>query len=680
MVAPTPAVTTTLPVCATGTRQCPDGRFVGRNPYRNCEFYECPTELDKTPPVITDFEISPAKVPVKSEVRINCNARDEKALDRSEIVIYTPSGRTDIFASVGGRGYFADQEGVYTVSCKARDRSGNANERTQTFFVFSGPAAGAKQACPGECCAFENDYEDKFCASGLRCENRACKKIEYGEQPPTEEIAGVTTVRQILDAPGRFENKVVKVVGNIVTSSCAEGSSGSGGGGFGSPAPKVVNTATARDIVTGRATAVAQAQRPIEAGKCFPFQIDDGTGRIGLVGFGGSTAGQKIELKGVVRTYEFGGGIVPFLKVEGRSDFQERREEPAQFAQPMPFYTGSEGGNQECFKVVRKYAIRLAHNKDVKNVIKEDRDELWNYLDQNHQDTVSKLTETCRDEPEIVTDYLSRAVENEISKSINYGFEGGVGQQSVQPTGSFEGGRTGAPPANVVPIVVVTRDVSNAQIEELRAASGVSFGGPLPVEAINRLTVIRMPAHRDNIEKIRGLPFVEDVKVDSVNLVVHGEDVNEAFETRSLGRYEIPKDDILKKLEVIKSLAVKDDDQILLSSGQDSIIQSTSSLEDFENLTKQRGVGYTFGWLLGAAAEQEKKDAAFLGEQVAQLEDIITTLETVASGTDDITIKANLGEQVDILKKQVEGLKKESETKNKNAGGILALIRNLFGG
>ncbi|MBI3413617.1 MAG: hypothetical protein HY051_06110, partial [Candidatus Aenigmarchaeota archaeon] len=501
-------------------------------------------------------------------------------------------------------------------------------------------------------------------------------------------------------------------------------------------------TVTARDIVTGRATASSGSGGggggPSSGGgsggggggfaspdrnKCFPFFVNDGTGRIDLVGFGSNVDDRKIELRGVVRTYDSAGEIVPFLKVEGRSD--QRGGSPQ--TEVMPVFSQRQSKNmEECFRNVRKYAIRLTHNEEVQNAFKKNRD-LWNYIDINHQDTVSKLAGVCEEEPEIVTDYLSRAVQNEISKNMNYGFEGGresfergipsdaccpdfmsycsAGQTPCCPADKVNcppdvrvcgpnekaccpnnmrkcgsgGPQGGAQPSNVVPIIVVMRDVSNTQLDELRKASGISFNGPMPIEPLDKLTIVRMPASKDNIDTIRSLPFVEDVKVDSVNLIVY-KDVNKAFESKRLEKFEIPRDDILKKLEVIKSLAGEDDDQVSLSESQDSILQASNSLDEFENETSKRGLGYTLSWVLGAAAEQERKDAQFLNDQITQLENTIKTLDAVASSTDDITIKASLKEQVDILKMQADGLKKEAENKKKNAGGILALIRNLFGG
>ncbi len=645
---------------------------MSRNRYKQCEFYECPSGGDTTRPVITRFEITPTKVPARSEVQIICTASDER-LDRVEILIFTPSGRTDAFAAVDGRGYFADQQGIYKVYCKARDMSGNTDERTQTFFTQTGYAT--KSSCPGECCIFENDYEDKFCGSGSKCENRRCEKAEERSED-SKEIPGITTVSQIIESPGKFENFVVTVAGVIGRDPCAAGGYDPRGsaGGTGTPAP-----VSARDLVTGRATAATKtsAAETMPEQKCFPFFIADSTGKIGLIGFGASPENKKETLKGVVRSYEINGKQIPFIKVEGRSEFEGKRDEFTT-TEVMPVFAQKpfeENRKTEiCFKTVRKYAIRLTHNEEVQNAFKKNRD-LWNYIDQNHQDVVSKLAETCGEEPEIAADYLSRAVQNEISKNQNYGFDerrefqafgGGIPSETRQP--------------NVVPIIVVTRDVSNAQIEELRRVSGAQFSGPMPVEVINKLTIIRMPAMKENVDAIKKLSFVEDVKVDSVNLIVN-EDVRKSFESKPpLDKFEIPRDDLLKKLEAIKSLSGKDDDQASLSESQDSIIQASSSLDEFENETGKRGLGYTLSWVLGAAAEQEKKDAEFLNNQITQLESTIRTLDAVALSTEDITIKASLKEQIDVLKTQTEGIRKEAEAKKKNAGGFLALIRNLFGG
>ncbi len=655
-----PTVTSTVPqVCAQDVKQCSDGGFVGRNPQKNCEFYQCAAESsDKTPPVISALSIAPDKIQIRSEVRIHCKAADEKAMDRTEIIILTPSGKTDIFANVEGRGYFADQQGVYKVLCKARDMSGNVAELTQAFFVYS----SSKQSCPGECCTFEDKFEDKFCGAGLKCEKNTCQKIEDHKET-IREIPGITTIRQILNAPQKFENAIVKIVGVLEKGKCDITAETVNAVGI------KTGVKTAKEIATGKATAtktIAAAQPSKESEKCFPFFINDGTGRIGLIGFGGNMDNRKIELKGVVKTYEISGTAVPILKVEGHSESGPTAE-PVETAVRPVFATSDKNQNtEECHRNVRKYAIRLTHNKDVQKVVK-DSDDLWNYLDANYQAVISDISANCKEEPEISNDYLMRAIQNEISKNANYGSQNQIAapSQTTDP--------------NVVPLIIVMRDVSNTHLEDLKKASGLELAGALNVEPLDKLTIIRMPAIRENVDAIRKLEFVEDVKVNSVVLLAGG-DVTKTSAPRVSEKLELSKNEILKNLEAIKSLSQKDDEQVSLSASQDAIIQSSDSLQSFDNQTKQRGIGYTLGWLLGAAAAQEKNDASFLNGQVTQLQNTIKTLEGVSAGTDDITIKTSLKEQVEILKTQAESLKKEAETKNKNAGGILALIKNMIGG
>ncbi len=644
---------------------------MSRNPYNRCDFYDCPSPKNNIPPVITQFEISNTQVKLRETVNWKCVAYGESSTLRNiELVVFTPSGKTETFGLRTGNfddSFIANEEGVNSAYCRATDTYGNvAKKGPVTFSVHRD--SDMRQACQTECCVFEEKFEDKFCEAGLKCEGRKC--IEIGERKDwTREVQGITSVRSILESPAKFNDAMVTVVGLVERGKCAEAASSVAA----KPAiaAQIVKKefATAKDVVTGRATAVAntkaaQITTQPAANKCFPFHINDGSGSLGLMGFGGSTKNEKIELKGVVKTYEASGQIIPFLKVEGRSD-AGKTIKPLPVEQATPFYTNSGGDRQECFKLVLKYAIRLKYNKDAKNAAKAD--ELWNYLDTNHQDVISKIAAACNEEPEMSTEQLSRAIGSELSKETSYGSAMGVAQttSSARP--------------NIISLVIVTRDVSNSQIEELRKASGMAFSGPLPVETINKLAIIRMPALEGSIGAIKKLSFVEDVKVDSVNMAVY-QDVNMAFKQRELRTLEIPKDELLKKLEVIKSLTATENDQVLLSAGQDSIIQSSDSLETFENETKQRGVGYSLSWFIGLAAEQERKDASFLDAQAEQLANTIKTLEAVAGSTEDITIKSNMNEQIALLKKQAGGLKKEAETKSRNSGGLLSLLKNLLGG
>ncbi len=611
-----------------------------------------------------------------------CVAYGESSKLRNiELAVFTPSGKTEIFGmrmgiTPGGTDNFdgsftANEEGVNSAYCRATDMYGNVAKRGPVTFSVHG-GSGMRQACQTECCAFEEKFEDKFCEAGLKCDNRRCVKIEE-RKDWISEVQGVTSVRDILESPKKFEDAMVTVAGVVERNSCGEAAVPMA---TKQTATQIAKTepVTAKDIVTGRATA-SSASKPaaqtaqIAREKCFPFSIRDNSGSLGLIGFGVSTNGGKIELRGVVKNYESSGKIIPFLKVEGHSEAEKpssiEQTTPSYAGSEAPFYTNYESGKQECFKLILKYAIRLKYNKDAQRAAKSG--ELWNYLDTNHQDTISKISASCKEEPEISTEQLSRAVESELSKEISYGSSMGPSQATV------------AAQSNVMPLIIVTRDISNAQIEELRKASGVAFSGPLPIEAIDKLTVIRMPALKDNIESIKKLSFVEDLKVDSVNMAVY-QDVNQAFEQRKLGTYELPKEELLKKLEVIKSLTPGENDQVLLSTGQDSIIQSSSSLETFESETKQRGIGYSLSWFIGLAAEQEKKDASFLSAQAEQLANTIKTLETVTDSTEDITIKSNMNEQITVLKKQADGLRKEAETKSRNSGGLLALLKNLVSG
>lgn len=654
-------------------KQCSDGQYVGRNPSNRCEFYECP-QASGGYPEVTSFEISPQKVHKNTEVKLRCAGKRENTAN-TEIIITSPSGGSGRIASSAWEAagtYLAGEEGVYTAYCKVTDKSGGvAKLGPSTFAAVSGQT---RQACNSECCVFEDKFEDKFCGAGFKCESRKCEKVEQ----PTEkfrEVPGITEIKRILESPAKFENLIVTVYGAIERGACATG-------GYGSSAA----TTSATEMATGRVTAAQGGGAPLiqktapvpviaqktaassmaSEQKCFPFIIHDGTGKLGLVGFGGNAEGRKTELKGVVRVYESGNGIIPFLKVEGRSDFDQPQTQIAPVAVPQ-FSQPQNAKTEECFKIVRKYAIRLAHNEEAKKAFKDGKD-LWNYLDVNHQDIVSKLADACKDESEIVTEYLSRNLQSEFSKNVNYGYESRESQPAAQQTAT-----------NAVPIIVVTRDISNTQLDDLRKISGVSFNGPMPIEPLDKLTIVRMIALKENIDAIKKLPFVEDVKIDSINIIVH-EDINKAFEQRPVEKFNISKDEILKKLEVIKSLSSNDDAQASLSESQDSVLQTSNSLEEFENETNKRGLGYTLGWILGAAAEQEKNDAEFLNRQVTQLENTISTLQTVSSSTEDITIRASLAEQVNILKKQAEVLKKEAESKSRNSGGILALIRNMFGG
>ncbi len=652
---------------------------MNRNPYNRCEFYECPaTGKGSIPPVITRFEISNTQVKLHETVDWKCVAYGESSKLRNiELIVFTPSGKTEIFGmhmgiTQGGTDNFdgsftANEEGVNSAYCRATDMYGNVEKRGPvTFSVHSG--SGMRQACRTECCVFEEKFEDKFCGAGLKCENRKCVKIEE-QQEWIKDIQGITSVSSILESPAKFNDAMVRIAGLVEKGKCDEAVYSTAAKPAAAAQAVKNEAATAKDIVTGRAIAATnvkaiQVTKQPMANKCFPFYISDGSGSLGLMGFGGDTNNKKIELKGIVKTYESSGQTTPFLKVEGRSDIGEIKK-PLPAEQAPPFYTNPEAGKRECFKLILKYAIRLKYNKDAKNAAKAD--DLWNYLDTNHQDTISKIAAVCKEEPEMSTEQLSRAIESELSKETNYGPATGMTQttSTAQPS--------------VIPLIIVTRDVSNAQIEELRKAAGTAFSGPLPVEVINKLTIIRMPAMKDNIESIKKLSFVEDIKVDSVNMAVH-QDTDQSYEQKDLRTFEIPKDELLKKLEVIKSLTPSESDQVLLSEGQDSIIQSSDSLGTFENETRQRGIGYSLSWFIGLAAEQEKKDANFLNAQSEQLANTIKTLQDVSDSTEDITIKSNMNEQIAILKKQANGLKKEAGIKSKNSGGLLSLLKNLLGG
>ncbi|MBI2085229.1 MAG: hypothetical protein HYT71_01815 [Candidatus Aenigmarchaeota archaeon] len=653
-----PVTSTTPRVCTQDVKQCSDGNFVSRNPNNNCEFNNCPEIKVYRPPKISNFVMSPEKVQKNNYFKFYCVVEGSDILETG-IRVISPSGAAlqSLTEAQSVRLYNASEEGAYTATCSATDRHGNTTTSTKSFVVHP---PSTRQACPGECCTFEDKFEDKFCSAGLKCENHACQKIEEHKEI-IREIPGITTIEQILAAPQKFENAAVKIVGILEKGKCDAAAAVAV-----SAVGIRTNTQLTKDIVTGKLTATStSAARPVkETEKCFPFYINDGTGRIGLIGFGGSVDNRKIELNGIVKTYEISGNVIPLLKVEGRSESAQSGEDSPTHVTPV-FATVSKN-TEQCFTNIRKYAIRLTHNKEVQKVV-SDRDDLWNYLDQNYQDTIANVSKVCNEEPEIVTDYLSRAIQNEISKNAQYGSQNQIATLSQTPE------------SNIVPLIIVMRDVSNSHLEDLKKSSGLGLTGSLSIEPLDKLTIIRMPALRDNVDTIRKLEFVEDVKVNSI-VVLSGGDVNKTYTIQTAGNLESSKYEILKKLEVIKSLSSKDDDQASLSAMQDSIIQSSDSLQGFDNLTKQRGFAYTAAWLIGAAAGQEKNDSDFLNSQASQLENTIKTLENVASNTDDITIKTNLQDQINLLKSQAETLRKEAETKSKNAGGILAFIKNMLGG
>ena len=100
------------------------------------------------------------------------------------------------------------------------------------------------------------------------------------------------------------------------------------------------------------------------------------------------------------------------------------------------------------------------------------------------------------------------------------------------------------------------------------------------------------------------------------------------------------------------------------------IVQQLTKLEDEQT---QRGFGYGFGWFFGFAADQEKKDAAFMILQATKLR---TSSKTLLRVSETLTepAKSIVADQANLLAAQANDLLKKADAKKKNARGILSFI------
>ncbi len=103
------------------------------------------------------------------------------------------------------------------------------------------------------------------------------------------------------------------------------------------------------------------------------------------------------------------------------------------------------------------------------------------------------------------------------------------------------------------------------------------------------------------------------------------------------------------------------------------IKETVQQISKLENEQTQRGYGYGFGWFFGFAADQEKKDAAFMILQATKLR---TSSKTLLRVSETLTepAKSIVAEQAKLLEAQANDLLKKADAKKKNAAGILSFL------
>jgi hypothetical protein len=166
---------------------------------------------------------------------------------------------------------------------------------------------------------------------------------------------------------------------------------------------------------------------------------------------------------------------------------------------------------------------------------------------------------------------------------------------------------------------------------------------------------------------LRALEWVLEVKVDHVRRVIEVAPIEIRAEIKP--EHYLPKFEALKELEKIP-----DEVEPHISEVETEIIRVSEEIKE-----RERGFGHMIKWFLGLAADVEKQDAKFLREKVQELLDVATKLRVLSETVTNIDAKAVLLEQAELLEAQAEQLQEKSAQKERNAGGLLALIANLFG-
>ena len=113
--------------------------------------------------------------------------------------------------------------------------------------------------------------------------------------------------------------------------------------------------------------------------------------------------------------------------------------------------------------------------------------------------------------------------------------------------------------------------------------------------------------------------------------------------------------------------------QIEVNTTTTKVKETVQQLAKLENEQVQRGFGYGFGWFFGFAADQEKKDAAFMILQATKLR---TSSKTLLRVSETLTepAKSIVADQANLLAAQANDLLKKADAKKKNARGILSFI------
>jgi hypothetical protein len=240
-----------------------------------------------------------------------------------------------------------------------------------------------------------------------------------------------------------------------------------------------------------------------------------------------------------------------------------------------------------------------------------------------------------------------------------------IGHFHVLPAEVEEVENETIPPAEIQPVIIVTKPLTPEQESKIKAL----------VEKLEQIYkddtwVYRAFVRANKIEDLRELDFVLTVKIDHIMRAAE----RGAFKKLpELPDFAPQVDKVLPVLESVKE-KVEVELQPVITEVETEILNHTQEITAKNKEEKARGIGYVILKFLGLQANSERKDAAFLEEKAKGISKVVNDLKEIAKTEERPEIKALILEQVEKLQENIDTISARAEAKRKGAFGIWSLL------
>ncbi len=179
------------------------------------------------------------------------------------------------------------------------------------------------------------------------------------------------------------------------------------------------------------------------------------------------------------------------------------------------------------------------------------------------------------------------------------------------------------------------------------------------------LAIISANVKADNMQNLRELNFVEEVKLDPI--------------TRSAEEAKFEKIDKSIAVLTASKEVLSDDYKPWVEVEAAELAEVNEKIKKSDEGEKKKGIDYHVAKFFGMKAEQEKKEAEEQKKHAAELAASVQRLEELANQVEDLSVRGALLEQINALKERKTAIESTAKAKEDNAGGLFDALGNIFG-